>query len=152
MGETLWGISHPVMCSWSQTPLYLGCSCWVKTSVKSCSRIQFQISLIAWVFSLPPASPFFSVFSLREGEGGPVRSSRHTPPVTIKTKPVLVFSLEHELFHSVTNVCLKGDFHCRGGYPFVVNTSPCSRLLCVGESRCQRAAGHDGSAAQTVRP
>lgn len=81
-----------------------------------------------------------------------MRSFRCTPPGTIKTKPVLVFPLEHELCHSVTNVGLKGDFHCRGGYPFVVNTSPCSRPLCVSESRCQRAAGHDGSAAQTVQP
>lgn len=81
-----------------------------------------------------------------------MRSFRCTPPGTIKTKPVLVFPLEHELCHSVTNVGIKGDFHCRGGYPFVVNTSPCSRPLCVSESRCQRAAGHDGSAAQTVRP
>lgn len=136
-----------------QTPLYLGCCCRVKTSGKSRSRIQFQISLVAWVFSLPLASPFFlSSHSEKKGEGGPVRSSRCTPPVTIKTKPILAFSLEHELFHSMTNVCLKADFHCRGGYPFVVNTSPCSSPLCVGESRCQRATGHDGSAAQTARP
>lgn len=106
-------------------------------------------------------TPLYAMFSLGEEGGTPGRPSRHTPPVTVKTKAThlsLSFSLESQFLHKVTGVCSRKGFLSWGRTPRLALTRSCRKphgvgfLQLQGRVGLQQAAGCDRLAAQTVWP